>query len=176
MISNKLMHGAAAAALVAAGVLVGGSAFAQSAPLLAEAPKFGSWGVDLDGMDRSVKPGDDFYKFVNGNWDAKTEIPADRSSWGGFAVLRNLSDERTRAIIEASAKQNAPAGSVAQKVGDFYASFMDEAAIEARGFTPSSPCSPRLMDFRAAKIWPGLLAKTARLGSARRWRLALSST
>ncbi len=139
MISNKLMHGAAAAALVAAGVLVGGSAFAQSAPLLAEAPKFGNWGVDLDGMDRSVKPGDDFYKFVNGNWDAKTEIPADRSSWGGFAVLRNLSDERTRAIIEGSAKQNAPAGSVAQKVGDFYASFMDEAAIEARGLAPVQP-------------------------------------
>lgn len=102
-------------------------------------PKLGDWGVDLTAMDPSVKPGDDFYKFVNGGWEKRTEIPADRSSWGGFGILRDLSDTRTRAIIDDVSKQTNAPGSVAQKVGDFYASFMDEATVEARGAAPLKP-------------------------------------
>lgn len=102
-------------------------------------PKLGDWGVDLTAMDTSVKPGDDFYKFVNGGWEKRTEIPADRSSWGGFGILRDLSDTRTRAIIDDVSKQTNAPGSVAQKVGDFYASFMDEATVEARGAAPLKP-------------------------------------
>ncbi|MEY3905365.1 MAG: hypothetical protein RIR59_188 [Pseudomonadota bacterium] len=102
-------------------------------------PKLGDWGVDLTAMDASVKPGDDFYKFVNGGWEKRTEIPADRSSWGGFGILRDLSDTRTRAIIDDVSKQTNAPGSVAQKVGDFYASFMDEATVEARGAAPLKP-------------------------------------
>jgi putative endopeptidase len=102
-------------------------------------PAMGSFGYDADGIDKATKPGDDFYKFVNGTWADKTAIPNDRSSWGGFSILRDLSDTRTRAIIEqVSATKNA-AGSNAQKVGDFYAAFMDEAAIEAKGLTPIQP-------------------------------------
>jgi putative endopeptidase len=115
-------------------------------------------------MDLSVKPGDDFYKFVNGQWDAKTEIPADRSSWGGFAVLRDLSDQRTRAIIEDSAKQNAPAGTVAQKVGDFYASFMDEAAIEARGMDPVKPMLAKIDGLTSRDDLARALAENVKLG------------
>ena len=115
-------------------------------------------------MDLSVKPGDDFYKFVNGQWDAKTEIPADRSSWGGFAVLRDLSDQRTRAIIEDSAKQNAPAGTVAQKVGDFYASFMDEAAIEARGMDPVKPMLAKIDGVTTRDDLARALADNVKLG------------
>ena len=66
-------------------------------------PKLGDFGVDLTAMDRAVAPGDDFYNYVNGAWMARTEIPADRSSWGGFAILRDLSDQRTRAVIEGAA-------------------------------------------------------------------------
>ncbi|MDE0879224.1 MAG: M13 family peptidase, partial [Sphingomonas bacterium] len=102
-------------------------------------PQLGDFGVDLTAMDMSVKPGDDFYRYVNGKWMDRTEIPADRSSWGGFAILRDLSDKRTREVIEESAtKQNAP-GSVGEKIGVTYASFMDAPAIEAAGAKPLAP-------------------------------------
>ncbi len=164
MTSIKFMNGAAAAALVAAGVLVVASARAETASVPAAAPQFGSWGVDLAGMDKKVKPGDDFYKFVNGTWEAKTEIPADRSSWGGFAVLRDLSDQRTRAIIEDAAKQNAPAGSVAQKVGDFYASYMNEAAVEARGIDPVKPMLAKIDTIQSRDDLARALGENVKLG------------
>ncbi|MBU3078795.1 M13 family metallopeptidase [Sphingomonas quercus] len=96
-------------------------------------PQLGSFGLDVSGMDRSVKPGDDFYRFANGAWADKTEIPADRSVYGMFVVLDDLSQARTREIIELAA--NNPAGN-GQKVGDYFASFMDEAGIEAKGAAP----------------------------------------
>jgi putative endopeptidase len=121
-------------------ILIGAAALALSAPVLAqEKPQLGSFGYDAAGMDRSVSAGDDFYKFANGNWDKTTEIPSDRSSWGGFGVLRDLSDQRTRDVIQAAAQTRAAPGSTGQKVGDFYASFMDEAAIEAKGIAPVKP-------------------------------------
>jgi putative endopeptidase len=102
-------------------------------------PVFGTFGMDTEGMNKSVKPGDDFFAFANGTWAAKTEIPADKSSHGGFGILRDLSDKRTREIIESvAAASNAP-GSSGQKVGDYFASFMDEAAIEAKGIAPIAP-------------------------------------
>ena len=83
---------------------------------------FGTWGVDLTAMDRSVNPGDDFDRYVNGTWEAKTEIPADQASAGvGYDVF-NLSQEEIRAIIE-----NAPATG---QLGGMYQSFMNEAAVE----------------------------------------------
>jgi putative endopeptidase len=131
-------------ATIAAGSLAisGNAAPAKkAAPRAATAPRptFGTFGMDTAGMDRTVTPGNDFFKFANGTWDSKTVIPSDRSSWGGFAILRDLSDQRTRAIIETvSRAQNAP-GSAGQKVGDYYASFMDAAAIEAKGLEPLKP-------------------------------------
>jgi len=83
---------------------------------------FGKWGVDLTGMDRSVNPGDDFDRFVNGTWAAKTEIPADQPSAGVAFDVFNLSQEQIRAIIE-----NAPATT---QLGGMYKSFMNEAAVE----------------------------------------------
>jgi putative endopeptidase len=137
---NKLLLGAAVLAVAAGGAFA--PAFAKDRhdhSAMAAKAELGTFGVDTAGMDKAVKPGDDFYKFVNGAWDKTTPIPADRSSWGGFAVLRDLSDTRTKAIIEEVSKlQNAP-GSAGQKVGDFYASFMDEATIEAKGIAPIRP-------------------------------------
>ncbi|GGB33616.1 zinc metalloprotease [Sphingomonas metalli] len=116
------------------------SAPAATAPVAASGkPSLGTFGVDLTGMDTSVKPGDDFYRFVNGKWNDRTEIPADRSSWGGFGILRDLSDQRTRQVIEDSAKAPGATGGVGQKIGTVYASFMDEAAIERAGATPLKP-------------------------------------
>lgn len=130
--------GAAALALMVGGVSVRAAAASEAAKPAAR-PELGTFGVDTAGMDKTTKPGDDFYKFVNGTWETATPIPSDRASWGGFAVLRDLSDQRTRDIIETVSKQQNPSGSVGQKVGDFYASFMDEAAIEAKGIAPIKP-------------------------------------
>jgi len=112
------------------------------------APKYGSFGFDTAGMDRAVAPGDNFYSYANGGWMKTTEIPADRGSYGTFNMLGEVAAARTRAIIEDQAKANAPAGSEARKIGDYYASFMDEAAIEAAGATPLKPELARIAAIR----------------------------
>ena len=96
---------------------------APQGPAAPPAPRhFGTWGVDLTAMDRSVNPGDDFDRYVNGAWAAKTEIPADQASTGVAYDVFNLSQEEIRAIIE-----NAPS---AGQLGGMYQSFMNEAAVE----------------------------------------------
>lgn len=103
------------------------------APAKLGKPQIGSFGFDAAGMDRSVAPGDDFYDFANGGWARATPIPADRSSFGMFNVLEDLSNERMRGIIEEAARQPG------SQVGDLYASFMDVDAVEGRGFDPVKP-------------------------------------
>ncbi len=103
-------------------------------------PTYGTFGFDTAGMDRTVAPGDDFGRYANGTFLKTLVIPEDKSNYGMFTRLRDLSQTRTRAIIEAAAaRKGAKPGSEAQKVGDFYASFLDEAAIEAKGLTPLKP-------------------------------------
>jgi len=93
-------------------------------------------GIAIDNMDPSVKPGDDFYDYANGNWIKRTEIPPDRSRIGVFSALDDLSNKRTLGLIEETVKANAPAGSNPRKIADLYTSFMDEATIEAKGLAP----------------------------------------
>src|SRR3546814_4788340 len=95
-------------------------------PASADEAQLGAFGIDQGGMNKNVKPGDDFYSYVNGTWQAKTTIPADRSSYGMFHALQDLSLERTRGILETDEKQPGT------KIGDFYASCMDEAAVAAK--------------------------------------------
>ena len=89
-------------------------------------------------MDLTIRPGDDFFKYANGTWLATTEIPADRSNYGTGAMLSELTAKRTVELIEQAAA-SASDGSEAKKVGDYYASYMDEAAIEAKGTAPLAP-------------------------------------
>jgi putative endopeptidase len=112
---------------------------ASAAVVTAPAPKpaFGDFGVDLSAGDRSVKPGDDFFEFANGSWDRSFAIPADKSSFGPFDRLDELSKERVRLIIEKAAAAHAPNGTPAQQIGDYYAAYMDEAAIEAHDLAPA---------------------------------------
>jgi len=98
--------------------------------------QIGSFGLDLTACDFSVKPGDNFYTFANGTWVTGFTIPADRSVYGSFTKLSELSERRVREIIEKAAQTPAPIGSNEQKVGDFYASFMDQGSIDAKGLTP----------------------------------------
>jgi predicted metalloendopeptidase len=96
-----------------------------------------SSGIEQAGFDKSVRPQDDLFRAVNGSWLAKTEIPADRSDYGVFAILAEKAENDLREIIEncAAEKNNAP-GSERQKVGDLYASFIDEARAEELGVQP----------------------------------------
>ncbi|WP_240318616.1 M13-type metalloendopeptidase [Lysobacter sp. TY2-98] len=123
------------------------SATASASADATVAPKLGTWGIDTAGMDRSIKPGADFFGYVNGNWAKTTQIPADRSSYGGFAVLRDLSEARVHKLVE-SYPADPSKGDDASKVGALYRGFMDEATIEKLG---AKPLKPSLDAIRAVK-------------------------
>lgn len=103
------------------------------APAGAGKPQIGAFGFDMAGRDTNVKPGDDFDRFASGTWERNTAIPADRSSYGMFHVLQDLSRERTRSLLDEAAK------TTGNRSGDLYASFMDEAAVDAKRATPVQP-------------------------------------
>ena len=102
-------------------------------------PAQATHGIALDNIDHSVKPGDDFYRYANGEWIKRTEIPADRVEVDVWTKLGDLSNKRTADLIAEIAKSNPPAGSATRKVADLYNSYMNEAAIEAKGLTPLRP-------------------------------------
>ena len=93
-------------------------------------------GIVVGNMDRSVNPGDDFYLYANGEWLKRFEIPPDRAVFGVFTPLLDLSNKRTRGIIEELAKSSPAAGSDARKIADLFNSYMDEQAIETTGVAP----------------------------------------
>jgi len=93
-------------------------------------------GVDLAGIDKNVKPGDDFDSYASGAWRAKTEIPADRSSTGTFLQVLEKADANNVAIIAAVQKANAAPGTDERRIADWYGSFLDVNAIEKRGMAP----------------------------------------
>ncbi|HLM66084.1 MAG TPA: hypothetical protein VK358_01090, partial [Longimicrobium sp.] len=122
-------------------------------------------GFDRRNLDTSVRPQDDFFRYVNGGWLKTTQIPADRSSFGSFVELRDRSEESLRAIIEeAAAARNAQPGSETQKVGDLYRSFMDSARVEAAGITPIRPELARIAALRDRAALPELFAHLQRIG------------
>src|SRR5580700_8278017 len=89
-----------------------------------------SHGVVVGNMDPAVKPGDNFFRYCNGAWLARTEIPADRGSVGAFLTLRDKSDQRVKELVEDAAKANAAPGTNTRKIADLFHSYMDEAGIE----------------------------------------------
>ncbi|MCY1072641.1 M13 family metallopeptidase [Nannocystis sp. RBIL2] len=109
---------------------------------------------DLDGMDPSVSPGDDFYRYANGAWEARTPIPADRPSFGTTQQMQDDASERLRAIVEEAAR------TPGSQLGDLYASFIDEATVARRGITPISPW---LQAIGSAADHEALAVETARL-------------
>lgn len=94
-------------------------------------------GIDFAAFDKSVRPQDDLFQHVNGAWLKKTEIPADKSSYGAFDMLFDKAQADLRAIVEEAGKSTTKTpGSEAQKIGDFYESFMNEALVEKLGLSP----------------------------------------
>jgi putative endopeptidase len=118
------------------------SAAAASVPAAAPAAAsnraaIGAFGLDLTAGKPQVKPGDDFFAYANGGWLDGFTIPADKASFGPFDRLDELSKDRVRGIIEQAAAAHAPVGSPEQQIGDYYAAYLDQAAIEANGLTPA---------------------------------------
>ncbi|WP_031551634.1 M13 family metallopeptidase [Parvularcula oceani] len=146
MTKTLLLAGAAALALAACSSDTEETAAQAPAAAAAEAqdqdtalatePELGSFGIVLADMDETVEPGDDFFQYVNGKWLDSFEIPDEFSSYGAFTVLFERSEERVQEIIQEAARSDAAQGSVEQKIGDYFASFLDTEAINEKGLEP----------------------------------------
>ncbi|PTS90190.1 endothelin-converting protein [Sphingomonas sp. HMWF008] len=102
-------------------------------------PRYGTFGIDLTAQQRDLKPGDDFWTYANGNWDKRTQIAPDRTSAGYGVVLTDEAEQQVRAIVADLAANPKAYGASGKQIGDMYASWMDEAGIEARGTAPLQP-------------------------------------
>ncbi|HEX4896450.1 MAG TPA: M13-type metalloendopeptidase [Solimonas sp.] len=162
---NKLAVGVLSAVMLAA---CGKSADPAEAPAAAPAPapKALVSGITQSHFDTAVRPQDDLFRHVNGGWLAKTEIPADKSNYGAFTKLDDDAEVQIKAIIEESAaKPNKAAGSDEQKVGDYYAAFMNEARADELGLKPLEAELAAIAAVKDKKELPALYARLARLGT-----------
>ena len=134
-ISARLMATAALGAMLMGAVPAFAEEETTTAPAATNAakPEIGDFGFDLSGMDKSVQPGDDFYAYANGTWAKNTEIPADKSNYGMFIALADLSQVRTREILDVAK------GDPNSMIGRAYAAYLDAAAVEAKGLAPIQP-------------------------------------
>jgi len=134
--------------LIRAGALsaiLAGAAVAQTG----DKPQYGAWGFDLTAMDPAVKPGDDFNRYANGAWLARTEIPADKPAASLRLLMSDLTEARLHEMMQAAAAKAAPAPApLSAKVGAFYQAYMDERRVEALG---ARPIAPELAAIRAAR-------------------------
>ena len=141
-------------------VSFGADAAAAATAPAATAPTPGTeLGLDKSGMDPAVRPQDDLFLAMNGAWVKKTEIPADKPEYGSFIMLRELSDERVKDIIEELASKPQAAGTINAKIGDFYSSYMDTAAIDAAGTKPLAPFKAQLAAVKNKKDLVLLMGK-----------------
>src|SRR6202030_1293624 len=109
---------------------------------------YGRWGFDDSGVDPTTNPGDSFFDFANGAWDARTVIPADKSRFGMFDALTDKTQEQVRAIIEEAARSGASPDTDAGKIGALYNAFMDEARINQLDLAPIAGDLAEIRDAR----------------------------
>ena len=132
-----------------------------AAAAFAQAP---TSGIDKTQFDTAVRPQDDFHHYVSGTWLKNTEIPADKSSWGSFQALHELTQPQLRAIVEAAAKDTKKGGAEAQKIGDLYTSFMDQKSRDALGLKPLQVELARIAALKDKKQIPALIAHYNHIG------------
>jgi predicted metalloendopeptidase len=123
-------------------------------------------GVYQQNIDASVRPQDDFYLYVNGRWLEATQIPPDRSNYGALSLLQEEAERDLKAILEEAAASGAAPGTDEQKVGDFYASFLDEATIEARGLQPLAAELERIDALATKRDLAGYIGHNQRIAVA----------
>jgi len=146
------------------------SMLALSAPVSAEnvappqeaapnsGPQLGTYGFDTEGMDPSVSPADDFYLYANGKWAEKTQIPADKSNYGMFTALDDLSKDRVKLVLEAEKDVKG------SKAGDVYASYLDTATVEKKGLKPIQPWLKQVRGIKSKAAFEKMLPTAARNG------------
>lgn len=139
-----------------------GAAFCIPALFAQNTPGQEGHGIVVENIDRSVKPGDNFYEFTNGAWIKRTEIPPDRAGVDVFTKLADLSNKRTADLIQEISKSNPAAGSDLRKVADLYNSYMDEAGIEAKGLAPLKPHLDAIAAIKDKKELAHALGETLR--------------
>jgi len=123
-------------------------------------PQIGTYGFDVAGMDRAVAPGDDFYGYANGGWAKATPIPADKSNYGMFTVLDDLSKARTKEILDEAQ------GNRSSKIGNAYAAYLDAATVEARGLAPIKPWLDAIKAVQTRADYVQIVAQADRNGVA----------
>ncbi|MGE5727517.1 MAG: M13 family peptidase, partial [Gemmatimonas sp.] len=143
--------------LLLALALSGALAFNASAQQL-------SSGLDTSKFDHSVRPQDDFYRYVNGGWLKAAQIPADQSSWNAFQELREDSRNALHQLFEDASKSQAKPRTPERQVGDLYASYMDSARVEQLGIAPLAPQLRSISRMVVKSQLPAVLAHMARLG------------
>ncbi len=158
-ISSRLMATAALGAMLLGAVPALAKDEAAPATAAPAKPQIGDFGFDLTGMDKTVQPGDDFYAYANGTWAKNTTIPADKSNYGMFTALADLSQKRTQEILEAA---KADPNSM---IGRAYASYLDSASVEAKGLAPIQPWLAKIRSVDKAGL-AALLAEADRSGVA----------
>jgi putative endopeptidase len=131
-------------------------AFAADLP----APRMGSWGFDMSGRDAATPAGQDFFLHANGTYLDKLEIPADRSSFGAFDALRELSVNRMHAVLETAAADPAPTAD-RQRLATLYRNFMDEGRIAALGAQPIAPALKEIRGIRNHRDAARLMGRSA---------------
>ena len=121
-------------------------------------------GIATQYVDPSVRVQDDLFVHLNGKWLQTVEIPADKSRWGSFMELRESTLPQLRGIIEKTSASNPAKGTDAQRIGDFYASFMDEARLEQLGVTPLKGELDKIAALKDKSELPALLAHLGKIG------------
>jgi putative endopeptidase len=158
-------------ALLASTALAGCTATREAAPVsvaqaVPEAPPappapkatIGTFGFDETGMDRTVAPGDDFFAFANGTWAKNTPIPGDKSNYGMFTMLDDLSKARVKAILDETKDDSS------SKVGNAYAAYLDTTTVEAKGLAPIQPWLDQIKAVKTKADYALMLSKAARNG------------
>ncbi len=162
---TKIFRGALIATTAIAGVSLSTSIYAQTASAtpaaeakMADGPQLGTFGMDEAGMDKTKAPGKDFYAYSNGVWAKKTEIPADKSNYGMFTALDDLSKDRVKLVLEAA--KDKPGN----KAGDVYASYLDTDRIEKLGLSPINPWLAKIKAIKSKADFEKLMPIAARNG------------
>jgi predicted metalloendopeptidase len=150
-------------ALIASVANAEGTAAAKSAAASKSAPAL-SAGIAMEYVEQSVRPQDDFYDYVNGKWMKTTEIPSDKASWGSFHKLHDDTQPQLRGIIEKAMAKNAAAGTDDQRIGDYYASYMNEAKLEQLGLAPLNSELAKIAAIKDKSELPAVFARMSKLG------------